>query len=299
MIRDPRASAQPSVISWASSSTYSDWDSYLFGLSVGVRTLRVAPRHGLKRLILPVEYVRCTEFRYVLEHLDVTADQFVLDIGSPKLLSLFLAARIGATVYATDLTDYFFAAYGAYADSVLSQYRERFRMETQDARALTYASEIFDRVFSISVIEHIPDDGDRVAMQEITRVLKPGGICCLTVPWSDRGYVEEFFSRRGECDVYWISSEKDVFFYQRAYDWETLERRLLSNSGLGILDVSFWGERKVAVEDVLLNRRLPRVVRWAMYPAHFPLSRLFLRQLTAEEPSRKKVACLTLCKPAR
>lgn len=276
----------------------SDWDVYRFGLSVGARTLPVAPREGLKQLILPVEYVRCTEFRYVLAHLGVTADHLVLDIGSPKLLALFLAARVGATVYATDLLDYFFHSYGIYTDRVLGPCRARFRMETQDAQALTYPSNTFDRVFSVSVIEHIPDDGDSAAMREIARILKPGGIVCLTVPWSDSGYVEEF-TRRGNPDAYWIASDDEKVFYQRAYDWDTLERRLLSTSGLETLDVSFWGERSVAVEDVLLNRKLPRLVRWAMYPAHFLLSRLFLRPLTAEEPSRKKVACLTLRKPAQ
>ena len=81
---------------------------YRFGLSVGARTLSRAPRDAIKRLVLPVEYIRCAEFRYVLEHLDVTANHRVLDIGSPKLLSLFLAARVGAHVWATDLLDYFF-----------------------------------------------------------------------------------------------------------------------------------------------------------------------------------------------
>src|SRR5215813_13716487 len=144
----------------------SDWDVYRFGLRVGARTLPVAPRDALKRLVLPVEYIRCAEFRYVLEHLEVDPDHRVLDIGSPKLLSLFLAARVGARVWATDLVDYFFPAYDAYACSVLGQRRERYLMETQDAQGLTYADGAFDRVFSVSVVEHIPGDGDAAAVRE-------------------------------------------------------------------------------------------------------------------------------------
>jgi SAM-dependent methyltransferase len=275
----------------------SDWDVYRFGLRVGARTFRVAPRDALKRLVLPVEYIRCAEFRYVLQHLDVAADHRVLDIGSPKLLSLFLAARVGADVWATDLVDYFFTAYGAYASSVLKDGHGRYHMETQDAQALTYDDEAFDRIFSVSVVEHIPGDGDAAAMQEIARVLKPGGLVCLTVPWSDQGYVEDF-QAKGD-DAYWVEggSEERVF-YQRVYDRDSMNKRLLGQHGLDVIDVSFWGERRIAVEDAILSPRLPRLARYAMLPAHFALNRMFLRPLGETEPSRKKVACVTLRKRA-
>lgn len=292
-----RARLEPAALPARTSGAYSDGDVYRFGLGVGLRTLPVAPREAIKRLILPVEYVRCVENRYVLKHLEATRDHVVLDVGSPKLLSLFLAARVGAQVYATDVMDYFIPEAGAYAKSVLGADGARYRMEIQDARALTYPDDTFDRVFSISVIEHIPDDGDGLAVREIARVLKPGGLFCFTVPWSDRGYLEEF-ARRGP-GAYWVTSDEEVVFYQRAYDRDALERRLLRRSGLETLDVGFWGERSVRVEHTLLNRRLPSPLRYAMLPFHFPLSRLFLRELAEADPSRKKVACLTLRKPAR
>jgi len=275
---------------------FSDWDLYRFGLSVGARTLAVAPVQGLKRLVLPEEYIRWAETRYVLQHLETRPRDVVLDIGSPKMLSLFMAARMGADVHATDLLDYFFGQYGTYARQVLGRARDRYHMAVQDARALTYPDWAFDRVFSISTIEHIPGDGDSEAMREITRVLKPGGTVCLTVPWSDRGYVEEFCPWSEE--FYWAPRDAALTFYQRAYDAQTLDARLLKPSGLDVVDVSFWGERRAPVEDVILSQRLPRVLRWAIYPAHFPLSRLFLRELSAEEPSCKKVACMTLRKPS-
>jgi SAM-dependent methyltransferase len=168
-------------------------------------------------------------------------------------------------------------------------------MRREDARHLTYSSGHFDRVFSISAIEHIPDEGDSVAIQEIARVLAPGGTACLTVPWSDHGYLEEF-KQRGDPDAYWAPGDGERVFFQRAYDRETLEGRLLRRSGLSLGDLSFWGERTIPVEHVILNRRIPRVVRMLAYPAHVALARLFLRRLTEKEPSQKKVACFTLCK---
>ncbi len=270
------------------------WQLFRFGIGVGLRTLPVAPRHGLKRLILPMEYVRYAEGLYVLDHLEVSQDHLVLDVGSPKLPSLFLAARVGARVHATDLVDYFFGAYGVYADCVLSAHRDQYVMRTEDARALTYPDGTFDRVFSISTIEHIPGNGDGLAMREIARVLKPGGICCLTVPWSDRGYLEEF-KRAGDPDAYWVASSAERVFYQRAYDRPTLEARLLGPSGLEVLDVSFWGERRVPAERLFLSWQ---PLRYAMLPMHFPLALLFLTRLGEREPSRKKVACLTLRRSA-
>jgi hypothetical protein len=47
---------------------------------------------------------------------------------------------------------------------------------------------------------------------------------------------------------------------------------------------------------VILNRRIPRLARILLYPAHVALARLFLRALEETEPSRKKVACFTLRK---
>jgi SAM-dependent methyltransferase len=55
--------------------------------------------------------------------------------------------------------------------------------EVMDATALTFADGTFDRVFSISTIEHISDDGDVRAAQEMGRVLKPGGRAVLTFEW--------------------------------------------------------------------------------------------------------------------
>jgi SAM-dependent methyltransferase len=277
------------------STPFTDWDLHRFGLWLGARTLPSAPIAGLKCLVLPVEYIRCAETRYILHHLDVRPGQRVLDIGSPKLLSLFLAARLRAEVHATDLVDYFFERYEVYSRVALGQDRSRYRMAREDARTLTYPAAHFERVFSISAIEHIPDDGDSRAIQEIARVLAPGGIACLTVPWSDQGYLDEF-KHRGDPDVYWAPGDGEKVFFQRAYDRDTLERRLVRPSGLRLVDLSFWGERTLPIEHVILHRRIPRAARIVLYPAHLLLAGLFLRPLGEAEPSRKKVACFTLRK---
>jgi len=290
----PKVGPGDGVVS-GNSAAYTDLHLHLFGLWLGARTLPSAPIAGLKSLVLPVEYIRCAETRYILQHLDLGPGQRVLDIGSPKLLSLFLAARLRAEVHATDLVDYFFERYAVYSRVALGRDQSRYHMGREDARSLTFPSEHFERVFSISAVEHIPDEGDSRAMREIGRVLAPGGIACLTVPWSDHGYLEEF-KRRGDPDAYWAAGAGETVFFQRAYDRDMLERRLVQPSGLTLVDLSFWGERTVAVEHVILNRRIPRIARVLLYPTHLAFARLFLRRLAEAEPSQKKVACLTLRK---
>ena len=49
-----------------------------------------------------------------------------------------------------------------------------------DATAMPFPDGCFDRVIAAEVLEHIP--GDQAAMDELARVLRPGGIAAITVP---------------------------------------------------------------------------------------------------------------------
>jgi SAM-dependent methyltransferase len=49
-----------------------------------------------------------------------------------------------------------------------------------DATAMPFGDGVFDRVIAAEVLEHVP--GDRRALAEIARVLRPGGLLAVTVP---------------------------------------------------------------------------------------------------------------------
>lgn len=54
-----------------------------------------------------------------------------------------------------------------------------------DVTALRFATARFDAVFSLDVLEHVPDY--HAALREFARVLRPGGTCVLSVPfYADR-----------------------------------------------------------------------------------------------------------------
>lgn len=56
-------------------------------------------------------------------------------------------------------------------------------VQRQDATKFTFTDNSFDILVANHILEHIPDD--RKAMREMYRVLKPGGLAILQVPYSE------------------------------------------------------------------------------------------------------------------
>ena len=123
--------------------------------------------------------------------LTVDFDQFpvgpgdrVLDMGCGAGRHAFALARLGADVVALDMD----------ADELqaVSNMFEAMREEREipagtvtravrgNAYSLPFEDNTFDRIVAAEVLEHLPED--TVAMAELTRVLKPGGIIAVSVP---------------------------------------------------------------------------------------------------------------------
>jgi hypothetical protein len=78
---------------------------YLFALWCGLRCLlKGSAVNGLKFLVAPVGYWRLYPFTLLEREFRACGAQRVLDVGSPKLISIRFAA-LGAQVVATDLDD--------------------------------------------------------------------------------------------------------------------------------------------------------------------------------------------------
>lgn len=89
---------------------------------------------------------------------------------------------------------------------------------------LPYRDNTFERVFSISVLEHMDDETLRAAMAEMERVLKPGGLLVLTFdfhPIADLsliGFTPEDFERKilGACRLRLVGNRPHLNFP----DWQ-------------------------------------------------------------------------------
>jgi len=264
---------------------------YKTSLEVGARSLLGPyPREALARLINPLSYPRFMEFDLALRPLAPFDGCTVLDLGSPKLPVLLVARHTDCEVYATDIRDYFVEPTAHFLERMGMGERvgRDIRLEVQDGRGLSYADETFDRIFSISVVEHIPDDGDSQTMREIGRVLKPGGRVTLTVPFCAEHYWEEFLNGA----VFERAASDRPTFYQRHYDQRALTKRLVEPSGLRLVRTELFGEPGVRFEPWW--NRIP--MRWKaplLWAQPFVAAAL-LRKLDAERAERACGAALTL-----
>jgi len=232
---------------------------YSYGVRLGARLLlRGKLRYSMPYLIRPVNYWRALEYRLVVEQAGFRCGDKILDIGSPKLLALYLAKFVGAEVFATDVDDYFVAKY-RYVRSMEGIAPERLHLCVEDGRSLSFADGCFDKVYSISVLEHIPGQGDTACAREIGRVLSTGGESYITVPfWTTSR--DEYVEHNG---VYWAGhSTRDGtgrVFYQRRYSERDLYERIIKPSGLRLRKLCFVGEHVMARSRRELSDYLPAI----------------------------------------
>lgn len=128
------------------------------------------------RVVVPLDPSRYLELPWALTGLGARAGQRVLDLASPKLLAVELARR-GVEVTSVDQFEREIATWRALAAG-----EERVRFSVADGRALPFEDASFDHAYSISVLEHIEDDGDSLALSELARVVGHGGRVLVTLP---------------------------------------------------------------------------------------------------------------------
>lgn len=179
-----------------------------------------------------MNYARQMEIPLTDEMLKPQPRESILDVSSPKLLSLYYADN-GIDVVAGDLEDYFVSD----MRNLKIGLRENANLSTSvfDAtERIPYPDSSFDKAFSISVLEHIPSNGDIKALQEISRVLKINGRLAITLP-AFKTYVEEWTT----SDFYWksIADNQGRTFFQRRYDQKRLQELIDSCLTMSLVEL--------------------------------------------------------------
>jgi SAM-dependent methyltransferase len=118
------------------------------------------------------------------DRLQITAGDRVLDVGCGNGRHAFEAYRRGARVVAFDLDRQELAAVAGLCGAMRADGEvppgAGSAPVSGDATVLPFADNSFDKVIAAEVFEHILDD--QRAMNELARVLRPGGVLAVTVP---------------------------------------------------------------------------------------------------------------------
>ncbi len=118
------------------------------------------------------------------ERLRLQPNERVLDLGCGFGRHAYEALRRGANVVACDLGYDELVQVRSVAAVMLAdgEIDKGTMLETAngDATQLPFADESFDRIIASEVMEHIEED--EKVLQELTRVLRPGGTLAITIP---------------------------------------------------------------------------------------------------------------------
>lgn len=188
----------------------------------------------------PVSITRYFEFPFVFNHIDGTNYYKFLDVSSPRLFLCYLLdhySQIQIEAINPDIKD----LNETEKMMKILGLSERIHFSPNDATKLPYPDNSFDVITSISVIEHIPNNGDSLAIQEMWRVLKKGGKLIITVPCAKKHYDEW-----RETDVYNLGNpqNQDKYFFQRLYDLESLQSRFFNVIQTQPTTIQIFGEKK-------------------------------------------------------
>ncbi len=102
-----------------------------------------------------------------------------------------------------------------------------------DVSHLPYPDETFDWAISVATYHHIKGKGERqVALNELRRVLKPGGESFITV-WNR--WQPKFWFKRKEITMPWRKKDKTLYRYYHLFSYPELEK-LAKRAGFEILE---------------------------------------------------------------
>lgn len=211
------------------------------------------------------------EYMLVLARMRTLPGQRWLDVGSGawSVFPYLLADLAGVEVVALDVDESLAhqQARRRRAAAAGLGHAEKVQLVRADARALPFESGRFDGVTAISTLEHVIGlHGDRQALTDIARVVKPGGQALVSVPFRAAGSAVEL--------------DPDLRPYQRHYSPATLQSSLLEPSGLEQKGRVLYGER---LPFYRLSTRWPGPLDWLRRPWDSLLSALLLRPVGAPE----------------
>ena len=164
----------------------------------------------------------------------------------------FLPFRQGFELYGVD----FSIEMLKFAQRYSRKFNFTVNLSVADVRYLPYPDETFDRAISVATYHHLKGKEGRVkSVQELRRVLKPGGEAFITVwnRWQPR-----FWFRGKEIAVPWRTRDKVLYRYYYLFSYCELER-LVKEAGFEV--VKSFPERRYRFPIKFFSRNICLLVR--------------------------------------
>jgi hypothetical protein len=215
---------------------------------LGVQQLvRGRTTSGLANVLNPIVLPRYFEFDFCLRHMPSDASS-ILDVGSPRLLSLYVA-KTRPAVHITivnpdpvDLRETEECAALLGLDNVqckLGGIREILAAEPMRV----------DYIYSVSVLEHIAGAyDDSAVIPDLMNALVPQGVLAFTVPLSANKQHEDEYLPVTAVPYPGTSPPTGPdgrLFFQRLYTEDSIRSRLLAPAGDPAAgDMEWWGETR-------------------------------------------------------
>jgi len=184
------------------------------------------------------EYYKVSELHFVISRLQNSKHHTVLDLGSGRSAIPSFMTKYGYVVTTAELDETALKTQNEISQLTAAN---SLHSTAADFLALPFADNTFDAVTIISTIEHVPGDGDIHAVQELARVVKPGGCLLITVPaghapneqWTTHsiGYMYQETMEQGSGQG-----------FLRLYNPVWIQERLIAPSGMKLIELTYYGE---------------------------------------------------------
>lgn len=172
----------------------------------------------------PFIYWRRYEYAWALAQIRFIPGLKTLDVGSLYTFVPKYLAKRGLAVTSIDIDSTFVEMQKKQAAELAHPYD----VQLQDVRRTSFADAVFDQVLMISMIEHIPGNGDTRAMREMYRIVKPGGLVVITAPY----------------DHIWAHEDTGIrpnAYLQRYYSVQSAIERLIQPPLFEVVEMEFLG----------------------------------------------------------
>lgn len=189
-----------------------------YDLDLFHRFIEAAPPKVIQSCIA---YHKTCEIQFALASLSwARPGARLLDLGTGYNALPAFWSRYGADAFALDGSPY--------GMNALKCLNTNCAFACGDVTDMPFGDALFDGVSALCMIEHIPYDGDIRAMQEIYRVLKPGGVAAVTVE-ACSGHFEEWLEVPYEIGYQRADDQSEEMFC-RNYSPETFTQRIVNSA---------------------------------------------------------------------